>query len=132
ALLLAASAAAKTKPTELQVGVKFKPAACELQSAKGDRLSMHYTGTLWEGKKFDSSLDRGTPFDFTIGTGQVIQGWEQGLLGMCEGEKRKLQIPPSLGYGDHGAGGVIPGGATLVFDVELLAISGPRADAARA
>ena len=56
--------------------------------------------------------------DFTIGTGQVIQGWEQGLLGMCEGEKRKLQIPPSLGYGDHGAGGVIPGGATLVFDGE--------------
>lgn len=83
-------------------------------------LSMHYTGTLEDGTKFDSSVDRNEPFKFQIGVGQVIKGWEEGVLGMCVGEKRRLIVPPELGYGDQGAGEIIPGGATLFFDIELL------------
>lgn len=96
---------------------------CSVKSKKGDRLSMHYLGTLENGKKFDASYDRNRPFDFTIGSGQVIQGWEQGLLDMCIGEKRKLTIPHQLGYGER-AMGPIPAKATLIFEVELLKING--------
>ncbi len=83
---------------------------------------MHYTGTLTNGQQFDSSRTRNTPFEFTLGQGNVIKGWDQGVAGMKVGGKRKLTIPPSLGYGDRGAPPAIPGGSTLNFDIELLAI----------
>lgn len=92
------------------------------EASVGDTVTVHYTGTLDDGSKFDSSLDRGEPFSFVLGAGQVIQGWEQGFEGMKVGGKRTLIIPSELGYGDRGAGDRIPGGATLHFDVELLAV----------
>ncbi|TMW56069.1 hypothetical protein Poli38472_008717 [Pythium oligandrum] len=114
---------------QLRIGVKFRPETCEQRSESGDKLSMHYTGTLRkDGSKFDSSLDRNSPFEFTLGAGQVIKGWDQGLVGMCIGEKRRLTIPSDLGYGAHGAPPTIPGGATLVFDVELLEIKRTKKD----
>lgn len=91
-------------------------------AAAGQRVSVHYTGWLTDGRKFDSSKDRGQPFTFNLGAGQVIRGWDEGVAGMCVGGTRKLTIPAQLGYGARGAGGVIPPNATLVFEVELLGI----------
>lgn len=88
----------------------------------GKNVSVHYTGWLENGKKFDSSVDRGQPFSFPLGAGRVIKGWDEGVQGMKVGGKRKLTIPSDLGYGSRGAGGVIPPNATLIFDVELLGV----------
>jgi FKBP-type peptidyl-prolyl cis-trans isomerase len=99
------------------------------EATAGQRISVHYTGWLFDeskpenkGKKFDSSLDRGQPFQFQLGVGQVIGGWDQGFAGMKVGGTRTLIIPPELGYGARGAGGVIPPNATLLFEVELLGV----------
>lgn len=108
--------------TELKPGTGAEVAA-------GQTAVVHYTGWLFadgapdnKGRKFDSSRDRNDPFAFRVGGGQVIKGWDQGVAGMTVGSERRLVIPPELGYGSRGAGGVIPGGATLVFDVELVSI----------
>ena len=89
----------------------------------GKRVTVHYTGWLTNGTKFDSSKDRNDPFVFSLGQGQVIRGWDEGVQGMKVGGKRKLTIPPTLGYGTRGAGGAIPPNATLIFEVELLGVS---------
>jgi len=97
---------------------------------RGQRVSVHYTGWLTDGKKFDSSLDRGQPFNFTLGAGEVILGWDDGVSGMQVGGKRRLTIPAELGYGRRGIRGVIPPNAVLVFEVELLEVAARLASAA--
>lgn len=92
------------------------------EAASGDSVSVHYTGWLTDNTKFDSSLDRGTPFWFEIGAGNVIKGWDEGVKGMKVGGKRKLTVPPDLGYKERGYPGTIPASATLIFDVELLEV----------
>lgn len=114
--------------TETPSGLKFEDTVVGTGASpqKGQTCVMHYTGWLWvdgaKGSKFDSSVDRGRPFEFPIGTGRVIKGWDEGVATMQVGGKRTLLIPAALGYGDRGAGGVIPGGATLLFEVELLGV----------
>jgi FKBP-type peptidyl-prolyl cis-trans isomerase FkpA len=92
-------------------------------ASAGQQVTVHYTGWLVNGTKFDSSKDRDDPFDFPLGAGHVIRGWDEGVQGMQVGGKRKLTIPPALGYGARGAGGVIPPNATLIFEVELLGVN---------
>ena len=125
------AAAAVAPPTQLQKTDVVKGAGEGI--SLGQVAVVHYTGWLYDptapeqkGKKFDSSRDRGEPFKFAIGAGQVIRGWDEGVQGMQPGGQRRLVVPADLGYGDRGAGGVIPPGATLVFDVELLAIKQPN------
>ena len=111
--------AENTSATELKSEI-LQPGSGQA-ATKGDNVVVHYTGTFTDGKKFDSSVDRGTPFNFTLGAGQVIRGWDEGVVGMLIGEKRKLTIPPEMGYGAQGVG-PIPPNSTLVFEVELLDI----------
>ena len=142
AALASAAAADETKPTPVpeaakksESKMKTTPSGLQYEDTiegtgaspkTGQTCVMHYTGWLWEngakGKKFDSSVDRGAPFTFPIGQGRVIKGWDEGVATMKVGGKRTLLIPPQLGYGSRGAGGVIPANATLLFDVELLEI----------
>lgn len=122
----AAKKESKMVKTESGLGYEDVVVGTGASPAAGQTCVMHYTGWLWvdgaKGKKFDSSVDRGEPFEFPIGRGRVIKGWDEGVASMKVGGKRTLLIPPQLGYGDRGAGGVIPPGATLLFDVELLGL----------
>ncbi|EDW34198.1 GL22120 [Drosophila persimilis] len=112
---------------KVKIGIKKRVENCTRRAKSGDLVQVHYKGSLQDGTEFDSSYSRSTPFSFTLGARQVIKGWDQGLLGMCESEKRTLTIPPELGYGASGAGGgKIPPNAVLVFDVEMVKIE-PRA-----
>jgi FKBP-type peptidyl-prolyl cis-trans isomerase FkpA len=123
---IAALAQGEQKPKEVTTksGLKYTDLKVGdgAEAKKGDAVEVHYTGWLTDGKKFDSSVDRGKPFGFELGAGSVIKGWDEGVAGMKIGGKRKLTIPPELGYGAAGRGNVIPPNATLVFEVELLAI----------
>jgi FKBP-type peptidyl-prolyl cis-trans isomerase FkpA len=109
-----------TNPSGLQVRDDVVGTGQEAKA--GDNVSVHYTGTLLDGKKFDSSRDRGQPFQFALGAGQVIRGWDEGVAGMKVGGRRTLVIPPELGYGSRAMGSAIPANSTLVFDVELLGV----------
>src|SRR3954451_6731616 len=129
-LALAATATLAAPPTEVGKA-KTTPSGLQYSTVKpgtgpaaqpGQQVSVHYTGTLTNGQKFDSSRDRNEPFAFRLGGGEVIKGWDEGVAGMKVGERRKLVIPPTLGYGAQGAGGVMPPTPTMVLDVELLGV----------
>jgi FKBP-type peptidyl-prolyl cis-trans isomerase len=122
--MAAAENSATGKEVTTSSGLKYVDQAVGTGEAAvaGKNVSVHYTGWLENGKKFDSSVDRGQPFSFPLGAGRVIKGWDEGVQGMKVGGKRKLTIPSDLGYGSRGAGGVIPPNATLIFDVELLGV----------
>ncbi len=117
-----AAPAGSAKEVTLQDGLKYTDdvVGTGTEATTGKTAVVHYTGWLSDGKKFDSSKDRNQPFSFPLGRGQVIKGWDEGVVGMKVGGKRTLIIPPSLGYGAQGAGGVIPPNATLKFEVELI------------
>jgi len=116
------------EPTgKLHIGIKKRAENCERQAQKGDILHMHYRGSLKEGgAEFDNSYKKGQPLIFTLGVGEVIKGWDQGLLGICAGEKRKLVIPPHLAYGEMGSPPTIPPDATLVFEIEGIKVQAPN------
>ncbi|ULH16385.1 FKBP-type peptidyl-prolyl cis-trans isomerase [Deinococcus sp. KNUC1210] len=109
-----------TKLPEGELKVEKYEEGTGAQARKGQTVSVHYTGTLENGQKFDSSRDRGQPIEFPLGAGHVIRGWDEGIAQLRVGDKAKLTIPASMGYGERGIPGVIPGGATLIFDVELV------------
>ncbi len=119
-IAIAVTKGAKTTTTRSGLKYTILKAGTGAKPKPGQEVFVHYTGTLTNGKKFDSSRDKGQPFSFKVGAGQVIPGWDEALSTMKVGERRKLTIPPKLGYGAAGAGGVIPPNATLIFDVELL------------
>jgi FKBP-type peptidyl-prolyl cis-trans isomerase len=122
-----ANPAESSNLTTLPSGLKYEDLKVGdgQEAATGDSVKVHYTGWLENGTKFDSSVDRGQPFEFNLGAGMVIKGWDEGVAGMKVGGKRKLVIPPELGYGAQGAGGVIPPNAVLIFEVELLDVTKP-------
>jgi len=124
AVAYAKQKAPAAKVVTLPSGLKYEDVKVGTGASprKGQTAVVHYTGWLTTGKKFDSSRDRGQPFEFAVGMGQVIKGWDEGVATMKVGGRRKLTVPPQLGYGDAGAGGVIPPKSTLIFDVELLSI----------
>ncbi|KAJ1504422.1 FK506-binding protein 2A [Coelomomyces lativittatus] len=110
-----------TEEEKLQIGVKLRN-ECKSKSKNGDRIYVHYTGTLTDGTEFDSSLKRKLPFDFVLGQGKVIRGWDQGLINRCPGDKIKLKIPPNLGYGQRGSPPTIPANAHLIFDIQVVSV----------
>ncbi|KAK8196107.1 Peptidyl-prolyl cis-trans isomerase fpr2 [Zalaria obscura] len=123
--LLATAVSALDKPLDIQVD---KAVECSRKTIAGDKIAVHYRGTLAStGSEFDASYNRGQPLTFHVGKGQVIKGWDQGLLDMCPGEKRTLTIQPEWGYGDRGMG-PIPAGSTLIFETELIDIIGVKKD----